>query len=392
MELENFELEKIIKSALEDDTDVPPELNAKLMKKVKEKETKRKKVFVFNMKYAAAVAIVAVVGVSVATNNFGFKLNNINQTGMQRIAADGKEGNSEENINHLQNAELNIAVANDKDNNTIQGRSAVSELEEGKQKTVSDMGNVAVEKVQNRENSIISSIPENTSNYEHGTDNGQNALLGATKAESTAAGNYLQIAANGLGKALKTLNESVNIYLDGLYTDHTSNTLTVASNFVDARIMEDNAQEGDYALDEVGAEKENLPTKSNMKNSYEVLCDGERYYSVKINTEFADTPEEKHSKTYTIDKQSETIVTLDDIYSQNPEYKSELYNNISTQMKNRTKNDESPKYYIENGIFTQITGDENFYINDMNEVVVCFDSGVVAPVEEGEQYFNVGTP
>ena len=35
--MENFELEKIIKSALEDDTDVPPELNAKLMKKVKEK-------------------------------------------------------------------------------------------------------------------------------------------------------------------------------------------------------------------------------------------------------------------------------------------------------------------------------------------------------------------
>ena len=36
--MENFELEKIIKSALEDDTDVPPELNAKLMKKVKQEK------------------------------------------------------------------------------------------------------------------------------------------------------------------------------------------------------------------------------------------------------------------------------------------------------------------------------------------------------------------
>ena len=97
------------------------------------------------------------------------------------------------------------------------------------------------------------------------------------------------------------------------------------------------------------------------------------------------------NETYTIDKKKEAIVALDDLYSDNVNYKAELYDNICSQMKERMKENDNIQYYIDYG-FSEITGNEDFYFNNAEEVVITFEAGAVAPYEQGQSSFNVGTP
>lgn len=127
-----------------------------------------------------------------------------------------------------------------------------------------------------------------------------------------------------------------------------------------------------------------------VKASYEVMADTDNYYSVRVDAVADVGFIDELSNHYTVDKNKESVVTLDDVYSDVPEYKERLYDNISSQMKQRMKEDENVQYYIGDGGFTGISGNEDFYMNDREEVVITYERGIVAPYSQGESVFNVG--
>ena len=65
----------------------------------------------------------------------------------------------------------------------------------------------------------------------------------------------------------------------------------------------------------------------------------------------------------------------------------ELIDDVSEKIKEKMSDDEYVDFYED---FTSVTGNENYYLTEKNELVVIFKSGVVAAEENGEIYINVG--
>ena len=75
--------------------------------------------------------------------------------------------------------------------------------------------------------------------------------------------------------------------------------------------------------------------------------------------------------------------TLSDYLENNQD----LIENVSEKVKEKMSADDTIIYFKD---FTSITGNENFYLTEENELVIIFEPGVVAKEENGEIYFNVG--
>lgn len=82
------------------------------------------------------------------------------------------------------------------------------------------------------------------------------------------------------------------------------------------------------------------------------------------------------------DVQQESLSLID--YLVNDEEKVSL---VSQRIKEQMQNNEEIDYY---DTFNSISGNERYDVTVENELVVYFDAGVVAPLEFGEQVFNVG--
>ena len=110
-----------------------------------------------------------------------------------------------------------------------------------------------------------------------------------------------------------------------------------------------------------------------------------------VNTAGSSSDEHKY---YTIDKKTEKLLTLDEIYKNTPDYKKILAEYIEKEMNHR--NDE------EEGLFF-LPGDEfggedtkkaleninKFYINDSGKVVICFDKYEIAAGAQGSPEFEI---
>ena len=404
--MKDFELEAILKEALADDSVPPPELNAKLVKRIKQK--KKRPSYVFNMRYAAAAAVIIVVGGAAVFSNGGFT-----KTHTVGEVARTTTYNSDNNSENANKQAVNPAYADDNVKTEavtdILAESQVTDKSEEKiQKSstevMSDRDNIVTGNEKNRADDIINSRPKNTvapqkeSTLTEKTHTDKMAVSEDKETGGNTLNQYIEIAAEGIGKALDSLNLSVNQYIGELYASHDVNMPAVAGmlrsgagmpKLADYSAELEESQEN--TVNSGGAEETAKKVIPHSKNSYDVLCDSEKYYSVKINTEFDDEPERVYTKTYTIDKKKEAIVALDDLYSDNVNYKAELYDNICSQMKERMKENDNIQYYIDYG-FSEITGNEDFYFNNAEEVVITFEAGAVAPYEQGQSSFNVGTP
>lgn len=65
----------------------------------------------------------------------------------------------------------------------------------------------------------------------------------------------------------------------------------------------------------------------------------------------------------------------------------ELIANVSEMVKEKMSADEYIEYFED---FVSITGNENYYLTEKNELVIIFEPGIVAAEENGEIYINVG--
>lgn len=130
-----------------------------------------------------------------------------------------------------------------------------------------------------------------------------------------------------------------------------------------------------------------------LKSSYEVIRDDERYLSIRINSVVVMASGNQFVKIFNIDKSTGKLLTLADLFADNSDYAAIISENIKEQMKERMAADENITYFIstpeEPFGFDTITEENNFYLNENNELVIVFDEYEVAPGFMGVVEFTI---
>lgn len=104
----------------------------------------------------------------------------------------------------------------------------------------------------------------------------------------------------------------------------------------------------------------------------------------------------QYSRSFTLDKSSGKILELKDLFLENSDYRGVISKDILRQMKERMQKGEG-NYFIPGGIwsedecFKKIAEDQNFYINNQNQLVIMFDEYEVAPGFMGMPEFEIDT-
>ncbi len=127
------------------------------------------------------------------------------------------------------------------------------------------------------------------------------------------------------------------------------------------------------------------------KIDYDVLTNNYYWFTLKINVTEEMASSTTYFKIYHIDKKTNKIVTLKDLFKDN-NYKKVIYADIKKQMLNRMKLDKNLTYWLDdnNNIgFTSIKDDQNFYFNKKGELVIIFNEYEVGPGSIGYQEFII---
>jgi hypothetical protein len=94
---------------------------------------------------------------------------------------------------------------------------------------------------------------------------------------------------------------------------------------------------------------------------------------------------------YTIDKKTGTIITLDSLFKKYADYITPISNYVLDEMKKQ--NDNGTGFYFLDGEedqrFTKIKNNQNFYINNSGNIVICFDEYEVAAGAQGSPEFEI---
>lgn len=94
---------------------------------------------------------------------------------------------------------------------------------------------------------------------------------------------------------------------------------------------------------------------------------------------------------YNIDKKAGTLITLDSLFKKNADYITPISNYILDEMKNENENN-GGFYFLdgdEDERFTKIRKDQNFYINNDGNLVICFDEYEIAAGAQGSPEFVI---
>lgn len=129
-----------------------------------------------------------------------------------------------------------------------------------------------------------------------------------------------------------------------------------------------------------------------LESSYEVIRDDERYLSIRINSLLIMASGNQFVKIFNVDKNTGRILTLADLPGGEESIEA-ISENIKEQMQEKMAADEMLTYFIyseeEPYGFDKVTEENNFYINENNEIVVVFDEYQVAPGYMGVVEFVV---
>ena len=125
---------------------------------------------------------------------------------------------------------------------------------------------------------------------------------------------------------------------------------------------------------------------------YEVKTDNEDRLSLIVYYYQAQGSSNTTRKCYNIDKKNETALTLKNIFK-DEDYVNIISKNIKQQMKQQMKDDSNKVYWVDSEIpdmdFKQIKEEQQFYINENDEIVICFDKYEVAPGYMGIVDFTI---
>ena len=125
---------------------------------------------------------------------------------------------------------------------------------------------------------------------------------------------------------------------------------------------------------------------------YDVVCDNDRWYTVRVTEEEAGADTMVVQDYYTFDKATGDVVILSDLFEKD-EYIDHISENIKQQMRTQMKQDESVSYFLDTDMpeedFRAIDPNQDFYFDGKGRLVICFDEMEVAPASMGSVSFTV---
>lgn len=155
------------------------------------------------------------------------------------------------------------------------------------------------------------------------------------------------------------------------------------------KLNKDFEEEGKEMYNEYLTEMEDLKAsgKEGQKFGqfgYEILNENDHILSLVTYNHSIEASSNTTRKFYNIDKENGTVLTLEGMFK-GKDYVKVLSENIISQMRERTKKNPQDIYWIDGEFdnFKQIKKDQGFYINNKNELVICFDKYEVAPGSSG---------
>ena len=139
----------------------------------------------------------------------------------------------------------------------------------------------------------------------------------------------------------------------------------------------------EYIKETKELEKDNIPGREMVKSWSETMTNNDKVLSLIVYKYEAQGSSNTTRKFYNINKKNETALTLENMFS-TKDYVNIISENIKKQMQEQMKKDTNKVYWLNDpqmkeGNFTKINKDQGFYINDKNELVICFDKYEVAP-------------
>ena len=125
----------------------------------------------------------------------------------------------------------------------------------------------------------------------------------------------------------------------------------------------------------------------------EVVTTAPTYFTLKLSCYQGEASGYEYDYFYTIDLTTGERLQLADIFVEKADYITLISENIKEQMKDRMAKDEDVVYWLEDEMeelnFSGITEETNFYINEDDDVVICFNEGDVAPMYIGSIEFEI---
>lgn len=118
---------------------------------------------------------------------------------------------------------------------------------------------------------------------------------------------------------------------------------------------------------------------------YEVKTDNEDILAVNFYFTTIEASSVTVNRFYNIDKKAGTLITLDSLFKKDADYVTPISDYILAEMKKQNENG-TGFYFLdgeEDERFTKISEDQNFYINNDGNIVICFDEYEVAAGAQG---------
>lgn len=163
------------------------------------------------------------------------------------------------------------------------------------------------------------------------------------------------------------------------------------------KLNKDFEEEGKRLYDEYIEEMkslkaDNIEGRELIESWYEIKTDKDDLLSLVIFNHQAQGSSNTTRKFYNIDKNKKTLLTLEGMFENN-DYVNIISENIKEQMKERMIKNPDEYYWLDDEIsefnFKEIKKDQSFYINDKNELVICFDKYEVGPGSTGLTEFII---
>ena len=125
----------------------------------------------------------------------------------------------------------------------------------------------------------------------------------------------------------------------------------------------------------------------------EIITTTQEYFTLRLSCYQSEASGYERDYFYTIDLTSGKKLELEDIFIDNVDYITPISENIKEQMRSQMEKDENISFWLDDEMsdlnFNAINDETNFYINQNNHVVICFNEGDVAPMYMGIIEFEI---
>ena len=127
---------------------------------------------------------------------------------------------------------------------------------------------------------------------------------------------------------------------------------------------------------------------------HEVVTDTDTWFTLRMNVTEVAGSGAQYQYYYHIDKTTGEIASLKNLFQEGADFVTPISENIKEQMREAMAEDEMKIYWIDSeedmGFqFEAIKEEQNFYLNDKGQIVICFDEYEVAPGYMGLVEFTV---